>query len=307
MMAGIVCLIAFAAQASQAQPAKTPAATKGPAPKAQAAPKSVDAQSASTIHYGVNGDETVIEIKNVTYEFSWEGVPGRPANERLLLRKTETEKQVIGDMGEDAKVTLEAWPLGTDPKQKPLYTINVDGSDGRTEDGAIFVVLRGLEDTPWWSVYKLGTGQHLLDTYTPLVKFSLSQEIEELRFLGFEAPPDDTPDARLKEPHVAGVLTFASKERVVREFLITCDDPKQAAMWREYEDETRTLSVSQTPAPAVAGKRPGEPARAVHLVFTEDWPSQPNPAEIVIPVLGRDLDLAHAKLPAHTHIAAWQR
>ena len=149
MMTGTVCLIALAAPAVEAQPAKTPATAKGPAPKAQATSRSVDAQSTSTIRYGVNAGETVIEIKNVTYEFSWEGVPGRPANERLLLRKTETEKQVIGDIGEDAKVTLEAWPLGTDPKQKPLYTMTVDGSDGRTADGAIFVVLRGLEDTPW--------------------------------------------------------------------------------------------------------------------------------------------------------------
>ena len=50
---------------------------------------------------------------------------------------------------------------------------------------------RGLEEVAWWSVYRLGTGQHLFDTYVPVVSFSISREIMELRYVGLEVPPDD--------------------------------------------------------------------------------------------------------------------
>ena len=33
----------------------------------------------------------------------------------------------------------------------------------------------------------------------------------------------------MKQPNVVGVLSYASEERVLREALLTCDDPKQAA------------------------------------------------------------------------------
>ena len=94
-------------------------------------------------------------------------VPGRPADERLLLRKTTRSKQVLGEIGMEATVRLEAWRLGEDPRRKPFYTVTVTGEDGRTIDDALFVVSRGLEETEWWSVYKLGSGQHLFDTYAP--------------------------------------------------------------------------------------------------------------------------------------------
>ena len=163
-------------------------------------------------------------------------VPGRPADERLLLRKTTRSKQVLGEIGMEATVRLEAWRLGEDPRRKPIYTVTVTGEDGRTIDDALFVVSRGLEETEWWSVYKLGSGQHLFDTYAPLLSFSISRKTVKTRYVGFEAPPDDTSDARLKQPDVVGVLTYASEGRVIREVLLTCDDPRQAQLLRSYAD-----------------------------------------------------------------------
>lgn len=87
------------------------------------APKSFQAQSASTISVVTKGDEQTIELHNVAYEVTNERVPGRPPKERLLLRKTSVEKQVLGDEGEEATTTLEAWPFGTDLKSKPLYAL----------------------------------------------------------------------------------------------------------------------------------------------------------------------------------------
>src|SRR4051794_15214889 len=99
----------------------------------------VQSQSASSVSLSSKGDAQTLEIRNSTYEVAWGPVPGRPRTEKLLLRKTDASKQVIGDMGQDSTTTLEAWPLGVDLKQKPLYSVKVSGTGGRTVDGALYV------------------------------------------------------------------------------------------------------------------------------------------------------------------------
>ena len=141
--------------------------------------------------YGVKDGQQTVEITNVAYEVTSTAVPGRPQNERLLLRTTTRTKQVVDEIGMEASTTVEAWPLGVDPKQKPLYALKVEGVDSKTVDGALLVILRGLEDTEWWSVYKLGTGERLFDTYTPLLGFSIRRDIQTMRYVGLDAPEDD--------------------------------------------------------------------------------------------------------------------
>src|SRR5258706_5966088 len=206
--------------------------------------KPFQAQSVSSFSYDVakDGAET-IEVVNTTYEIST-NVPGRAPSELLVLRKVTRSKEVLGDIGVEGAITLETWPLGADLKQKPLYTVTATGVDAKTVDNALWVVARGLEEVEWWSAYKLGTGQHLFDTYVPLLSFSISRAELTIRYVGLEVPPDDTTDSRLKDPHVVAVLTYASAERVIREALITCDDPKRASWLRSFADETRTVSVT---------------------------------------------------------------
>ena len=227
------------------------------------------AQSASTIDFSsaADGSETV-EIRNISHEVTGTQVPGRPPGERLLLRKTTHSKQVLGDIGLEATVTLEAWRLGEDPRQKPLYTLTVAGEDARTIDNALLAVSRGLEETEWWSVYKLGSGQHLFDTYVPLLSFSISRETVTTRYVGLEVPPDDTKDARLKQPNVVGVLIYASEDRLIREALVTCDDPKQAQLLRSYADTTRAVSWTEG---------------ALKLSFGQNYPSPPTRWSCVYP------------------------
>ncbi len=253
-------------------------------------------QSPASIVDGVNknGQQTV-EITNVAYEVTSTGVPGRPQNERLLLRTTTRTKQVVDEIGMDASTTVEAWPLGVDPKQKPLYTLKVAGVDSKTVDGALLALLRGLEDTEWWSVYKLGTGERLFDTYVPLLSFSIRRDIQTMRYVGFEDPPDDTADARLKEPHVVGVLTYASAEHVLREALITSDDPKQAQTLRSFADASRAVTLVESPT------------RALKISISQNYPSAPATVSIMVPIVRDGLDLAHAQMPAHLHIAAFKR
>jgi hypothetical protein len=258
--------------------------------------KPFQAQSPASVTYGVNKDgQQTVEIANVAYEVTGTGVQGRPQNERLLLRTTTRTKQVVDEIGMDASTTLEAWPLGVDPTQKPLYALKVQGIDGKTVDGALLVILRGLEDTEWWSVYKLGTGERLFDTYVPLLGFSIRRDIQTMRYVGFEDPPDDTADARLKEPHVVGVLTYVSAERVLHEALISSDDPKQAATLRSFADANRSVTLVETPA------------RGVKISISQNYPSAPATVSLTVPIVRDDLDLVHAQMPAHLHMALFKR
>jgi hypothetical protein len=253
-------------------------------------------QTPASVTYGVNKDgQQSVEITNVAYEVTGTGVPGRPQDERLLLRSTTRTKQVVDEIGTEASTTVEAWPLGVDPKQKPLYALKAAGVDSKTVDGALVVMLRGLEDTEWWSVYKLGTGQRLFDTCVPLLGFSIRRDIQTMRYAGLEVPADDATDARLKDPHVVAVLTYASAERVLREALITSDDPKQAQTLRSFADASRSVTVVETPA------------RALKISISQNYPSAPATVSLTVPIAHDDLDLAHTQMPAHLHIASWKR
>src|SRR5580692_2533552 len=105
----------------------------------QTQPKPFQAQSSSTISYIVKGDDKIVETQNVTYELTGDHVSGRPADERLVLRKTRHEKEVVGDEGVEATTTLEAWPFGSDLKLKPLYALTLTGTDGEKVDDALWV------------------------------------------------------------------------------------------------------------------------------------------------------------------------
>jgi hypothetical protein len=246
------------------------------------------AQSPASVAYGVNKDgQQTVEITNVAYEVTSTGVPGRPQAERLLLRATTRTKQVVDEIGMEASTTVEAWPLGVDPKQKPLYSLRVAGTNGRTVDGALLVILRGLEDTEWWSVYRLGTGERLFDTYTSLLGFSIRRDIQTMRYAGLEVPEGGSD--------VIAVLTYASAERVLREALITSDDPKQAQKLRSFADASRSLTLLETPA------------RALKISISQNYPSPPAMVSLTIPIVRDDLDLAHAQIPAHLHLTARSR
>jgi hypothetical protein len=258
--------------------------------------KPFQSQAPASVVYAVNKDgQQTVEIANVAYEVTGTGVPGRPQNERLLLRTTTRTKQVVDEIGTEASTTVDAWPLGVDPKQKPLYTLKTDGVDCKSVDGSLLVILRGLEDTEWWSVYKLGTGERLFDTYVPLLSFSIRRDIQTMRYVGFEDPPDDAADTRLKEPHVVGVLTYAAAEHILREILITSDDPKQAQVLRSFADANRSVTLLEAPT------------RALKISISQNYPSAPATISITVPILRDDLDLTHAQVPAHLHLTVFKR
>jgi hypothetical protein len=222
--------------------------------------------------YGINKDgQQTIEIVNVAYEVT----------ERLMLKTTTRTKQVIDEIGMEASTIVEAWPLGVDPKQKPRYMLKAAGVDAKTVDGALLVILRGLEDTEWWSVYKLGTGEPLFDTYVPLLKFSIRRDIQTIRYVGL---------GESSEPNVVAVLTYASAEHVLRQVQIMSDDPKQTQALKSFADASRAVTLVE------------QPARALRISISQNYPSTPATVELTIPIVHDDFDLAHAQMPAHLHL-----
>ena len=86
---------------------------------AQPPRKPFQSQSVSTITYGAKDSAETVDINNVSYQLSGDSLPGLAPAERLVLRQTTRWKQILGDKGGDATVTLEAWLLGADLGQKP--------------------------------------------------------------------------------------------------------------------------------------------------------------------------------------------
>ena len=265
--------------------------------------KAVQAQSASTMAFSVKDNEETVEITNVDYELTGNGIPGLPRDQRLMLRKTSHTKEVVDKIGMEASTTIQAWPLGVDLKQKPLYTLTASGVDPRTVNNELLVISRGLEEVEWWSVYKLGSGDRLFDTYVPLVSLSIGVETQELRYVGLEVPGDDVKDTRLRAPNVVAVLTYASGERVIREALITCDKRELAQLLRSFADATRKVTLVEHRLPAASGKA----TNSTTIVITPNYPSPPAEYTITVPVVKDDFDVAHVTVPAGVHVAAWKR
>ena len=253
------------------------------------------AQSASTISYSVEGDGETVEIHNVAWQYTGTQVPGRPADERLLLRTTTHEKNFVGDIPEPGAMTLEAWPLGINPNTKPLYSVKLEADAAHTLDNCLWVIDRDYVDVPMWSIHRLGDGRHLFDTHVELVRFTVSRADGTPRYAGLDVPADDTPDARLKEPHVVAVLVYAAEDRVLREALITHDKPAEARQMRSFADETQQVALIETPA------------RRLKIAFSHNYPDAPATVEASIPLTKDDLDLSHAQVPPGLHIAAWRR
>ncbi len=258
----------------------------------QSQPKSFDLQSSSTVAYRNGKDLESIEIKNVVYAIAGPEIPGRPKDAFLLLRETILTKRALDEIGIEGQTTIDAWPLGSDPKGKPLYSLTASGGEPTIIDNALISIRRGLEEVDWWSVYKLASGQRLFDSYVPVAKFSIGRETQTLRYAGLEVPPDDVADSRLKAPNVVAVVTYASAERVIREGLLTSDDAKTAQLLRSFADSTRTLTVENN---------------KIRIAISQNYPSQPKTVNIDVPIARDDLDLSRSLLPPGIHITAWKR
>jgi len=252
------------------------------------------AESTSSISFTAKGDERAIEIHNVAWQYSNTRVPGRPPDQQLTLRTVTHSKDMVGDIPEPGLVTLDAWPFGVDPKQKPIYTVKIGGSEAKVVDNALWVINRGYTDMDLWSIYKLGTGQHMFDTHAEMLRFSITPDVQTMRYAGLDVPADDVADARLKEPHVLAVVTYAAEDRIIRELLLTHTSPQRARELRSYADITQTLTLTE------------KPTRRLRIGFKANERGAAT-VEVMVPIKGDDLDMAGAQLPPGFKAAAWKR
>lgn len=278
------------------------AATSGSA--AAAGPQPATASATSSVSYGEADGVRTVTLDNATFAVTGDHLPGRADDERLVLRTRVQERYALDEKGNDAQVTVEAWPLGSDLAAAPAYAVRLDGVGATTADNGILIVDRGTEDVAWWTVLSLGTGKALFDSYVPVVGFSITRDVQTLRYAGLEVPPDDAADERLREPHVVAVLAYAAADGVKREALLTCDDADMATLLRSYWDTQRLLAVVEAPGGSAGGNAP---ALYAQLRWTSQGEAGTASLAAAIPLIGDDLDLAHAKLPPCFKIAAWER
>ena len=245
------------------------------------------AKSESSIVQKAEQGDNVVEIRNSGFELAG----------NLVLRKTIHSREVVGDKGLESEVALAAWPLGNDLAKKPLYEVKAKGTDARTRNGEIWIVEDAADpDVPIWSVYTLATGRRLFRSHVQPIEFGVSRADGSLRYAGLEVPADDAEDSRLRAKNVVAVLSYSAADRVIREAILTCDDPGRAAELRSYFDEERTLEV---------GDRAN--GRFLRLTFRGAYPNRPDEQVLTIPVGKSGLDLAHAVAPAGLHVSVWQR
>jgi hypothetical protein len=169
-----------------------------------------------------------------------------PPEARLTLRRTESTERIPDEKGMEALTELAVSRGG-----KLLYTLKVEGFDGRPLDDTLYVIARGVEDVEWWSVYRLADGRHLFDSHVPLSRFAPG------RYAGFEVPEDGDP--RLRDSHLFGIVTIATAAGEVRRFPLRAKDPRLAMRLRSYWDAQRTLRFDAARAVLLLTITGGEP------------------------------------------------
>lgn len=203
--------------------------------------------SSSLTVSGKQGEEAVV-IRNISYELA----------SKTVLRKTEQTRQVLGEKGMEASSLIEAWPLGVDRKEKPKYTIKVEGVDARSLDNELLVVSRGLEDVQWWSLYRLSDGQPLFNTFVRPLRVP-----DTNLFAGYDVPEDGDP--RLKNPRLIGVIHFAAAEGTPRRVEIHANDATRARTLRSLADVSPAMEFNYAKKVLVLTLRNGEPDARIEI------------------------------------------
>ena len=208
----------------------------------------VFAQSASSLTVTGKQGEEAVAIRNVSYELA----------AKTVLRKTEQTRQVLGDKGMEASTLIEAWPLGVDRKEKPKYTIKVEGVDARSLNYDLLIVTRGLEDTQWWSLYRLADGKPLFNTFVRPIHIP-----DTMIYAGYDVPADGDP--RLKNPKLIGVIHLAGAEGTPRRIEIHANDAKRALVLRSFADVTPSLEFNYTKKVLVLTIRDAQPDARIEI------------------------------------------
>lgn len=217
---------------------------------------------------------------NVGFRTIMVAVPGEPRPRRLLLRLEVRNPNVFAEGGGEGRVRLDAWPMddAVDLRKPAMYTVVAPGTGATVDEDGMLVVERGARR----SAYALASGRWLFDSDTQSARFA--HENERQRHVALATADDELPAGAI------AVLTYASAQSAVRRLLLTASDPLRARMLRTSVPLTRPVARHEDAT-----------GRVVEL---------PLPAGLVrIPMVGDDLDLARATVPAGlalTEIRPWR-
>lgn len=217
---------------------------------------------------------TAGQLVNVSFRTVMVAIPGQLRPRRLLLRLEVRNPDVFAVEQGVGRVRLDAWSLddAADLKKQALYTVIAPGRAASVEDDGVLVVEKGTRR----SVYALAGGNWLFDADSPTAHFAIATDRN--RYVAVSSAEDDLPAGAI------AVLTYASAQKTVRRVLLTTTDPTRARILRTAVTLSRPLSRLDDTG-----------MRVVEL---------PLPAGTLrIPLMGDDLDLKGASLPAGVFMA----
>jgi len=160
-------------------------------------------------------------VVNTTYRVTGTFIPGRPQEERFVIRQRIETVQVQDEKGSRSTVVrADVWRLGDDMAAPPLYTIEQPGADDARLFRAEYYVVLG-ENTDWpyapETAYRLADGTRMFEASAPWATLQVLGEGPPTRHGVFATANLEAVAARAAEPGQAvGILTYATSGEVVQ-------------------------------------------------------------------------------------------
>lgn len=220
-------------------------------------------------------------LVNVNFHTPFVTMAGEPRPKRILVRLEVINGDVFGARPGEGRIRLDGWSMDSaaDLGKPSLYTTVAPGRGAAfAEDGTLWVDHGGGRR----SVYNLANGEWLFDTDMPPATFLV--EAEKKRQVALSAAEDDMP------PLAVAAISYAAGQTVLRRVMMTVNDPARARLLRSSISMVRPVVRLEDTTRRVLEL--GLPAGVVR-----------------IPIVGDDLDLAHAQTPLGVFLSdlkAWK-
>lgn len=205
---------------------------------------------------------------NVGFHTIWVAMDGDPRPRRMILRLEVLDSDVFATRMGEGRIRFDAWPVdgAADLRKPPVYSIIASGRSAVVED-----TILNVDHGSRHSVYSLADGSWLYDYDVPIAVMSLDGD--RRRVVALSAADGDVV------PGGIAVLALASDRRVIRRLVIVAQDTGRARLLRSTMSMVRPLIRADDAT-----------HRSIDLVLSA--------GVVRLPLLGDDVDLTQAQLPA---------
>ncbi len=203
---------------------------------------------------GISGERSgpEVSVANVQHEVTRQVVTPRGKLEQLIVTIESRYRETIGEPGIFGEVRLTARPIDGAGPTPPLYDIRLKNRGAHLDDhGFIVVELDDGSTRPIRSYHAAATGERLFETAAGLAAVALPGPYQRLRFAAFMPVLDDRQDLLAPSPRMIGVLTYASRSRVIRQVAVEAETRERAAELRSIWDEDHALAWSAEGPPVL--------------------------------------------------------